>query len=60
MAVTFTAAGMAVFDPDNDGMVNRELTNAEDLMTAAEMGYVTITDTPVRFECPLLPQHHGK
>ena len=58
MAVTFTDAGKAVFDPDNDGIANMELTNAEDLMTAAEMGYLTIADTPVRFECPLLPQHH--
>lgn len=57
MAVAFTEAGKALFDPDNDGKVNMELTNAEDLMTAAEMGYITITDTPVRFECPLLPQH---
>jgi hypothetical protein len=56
MAVAFTASGKALFDPDNDGTVNMELTNAEDLMDAAEMGLVTITDTPVRFECPLLPQ----
>lgn len=59
MAVSFTDSGKALFDSDNDGNVNMELTNAEDLMTAAEMGYITITDTPVRFECPLLPQHHG-
>ena len=58
MAVTFTASGIALFDPDGDGVVNMELTNAEDLMEAAEMGYLTIADTPVRFECPLLPQHH--
>lgn len=57
MAVSFTDAGKALFDPENDGKVNMELTNAEDLLTAAEMGYITITDTPVRFECPLLPQH---
>lgn len=57
MAVTFTDAGKALFDPDHDGEVNMELTNAEDLLTAAQMGYISITDTPVRFECPLLPQH---
>ena len=56
MAVTFTASGKAVFDLDNDGTVNFELTNAEDLMDAADLGYLVISDTPVRFECPLLPQ----
>lgn len=56
MAVTFTAAGKAFFDPDNDGKVNFELTSAEDLLDAAEMGYLIIAETGVYFECPLLPQ----
>lgn len=59
MAVTYTASGLALFD-DGNGKVNMELTSAEDLMDARDMGLVTIADTPVRFECPLLPQpmHH--
>lgn len=56
MAVAFTDSGKALFDSDNDGVVNMELTNAEDLMMAAEMGFLTIMDTEVRFECPLLRQ----
>jgi len=55
MAVTYTAAGKTLFD-DGNGNVNMELTNAEDLMDAVNMGLVTISDTTVRFECPLLPQ----
>jgi hypothetical protein len=56
MAVTFTAAGQAAFDPDNDGTTNLEITNAEDLLEAAAMGYLTVAETGVYFECPLLPQ----
>ena len=55
MAVTFTPAGKALFD-DGNGNVNMELTSAEDLMDAVDMDLVTIADTPVRFECPLLPK----
>ena len=55
MAVTYTASGKAVFD-DGNGNVNMELTSAEDLMDAVDMGLVTISDTTVRIECPLLPQ----
>jgi hypothetical protein len=56
MAATFTAAGRALFDADGNGTVDMELTNAEDLMEAAEMGYLTIEEAGVYFECPLLPQ----
>ena len=56
MAVSFTDSGKALFDPDGDSEVNMELTNAQDLLDAAEMGLLTISETNVRFECPLLPQ----
>lgn len=53
-AVTFTEAGMMLHDADDDGMVDFELTNAEDVLDAADMGLVTIADTGIFFECPLL------
>jgi len=56
MLVSYTAAGKAWFDPDNDGTANFELTNAEDLVQAAEMGLLTISEAGIYFECPLLPQ----
>jgi len=60
MAVTFTDSGKALFDPDGDGKANLELTNAEDLLEAAELGYLTISDTNFGFECPLLPSHNSQ
>jgi hypothetical protein len=60
MVVEYTEAGKALFDPDKDGAVNFELTNAEDLLDAADMGYVTITEAGVHFECPLRSQHGGR
>ena len=60
MAATFTDAGKAMFDPNGDGAVNMELTNAEDLLEAAELGYLTISEAGVYFECPLLPQGNGR
>lgn len=56
MLVTFTDLGKAMLDPDGDGMANAELTSAEDVLEAAESGYVTIAEPGVHFECPLLPQ----
>lgn len=56
MAVSYTPAGIALFDTDDDGAVDTELTNAEDLLEAAEMGLLTITETGVYFECPLLEE----
>jgi hypothetical protein len=56
MAVTFTEAGLIVFDPDGDGAVNFELTNAEAVLESAELGLLTIQETGIYFECPLLPR----
>ena len=53
-AVSFTEAGLMVHDPDGDGVVNFELTNAEAVLDAAELGHLTISDAGVFFECPLL------
>lgn len=52
--VVFTAQGMAVHDPDGDGNVNFELTNAEEVLAHADLGHLVIMDTTVYFECPLL------
>jgi len=58
MLVTFTDMGKNVHDPDKDGEVNFELTNAEDVLHHAELGHLTIAEPGVYFECPLLPRHH--
>lgn len=53
--VTFTAQGMVAHDPDGDGMVNFELDNADDVVAHEALGHLTIMDTDVSFECPLIP-----
>jgi len=53
--VTFTDQGMAVHDPDGDGVVNFELTSEEQLLDHMALGHLTLTDTDVYFECPMLP-----
>jgi hypothetical protein len=53
--VAFTAQGKAVHDPDGDGNVNFELTNAQAVLDHEALGHITIMDTTVYFECPLLP-----
>lgn len=58
MLVTFTDMGKDVHDPDGDGEVNFELTNAEDVLHHAELGHLAITHPGVYFECPLLPRNH--
>jgi len=60
MLVTFTDLGKSIHDPDGDGEVNFELTNAEQVLHHAELGHLTITEPGVYFECPLLPQDHRK
>jgi hypothetical protein len=52
--VLFTPQGKAVHDPDGDGSVNFELTNAADVLYHASLGHLTIMDTTFYFECPLL------
>lgn len=56
MAVAYTEAGLAFFDDDEDGTVDFELTSAEEVLEAAEMGLITITKANFYFVCPLRPQ----
>lgn len=56
MLVTFTELGKSVHDPDGDGMVNFELTNAEQVLHHAALGHLAIVEPGVYFECPLIPQ----
>ena len=51
----FTPAGVAALDSDNNGLIDAELTSAEDVADAVADGYVTLTQTSIYFECPLLP-----
>ncbi|MHA1983569.1 MAG: hypothetical protein ACW967_04365 [Candidatus Hodarchaeales archaeon] len=53
-AVEFTAAGLAVHDPDGDGTVNFELTSDDAVLHHMSLGHLTISPTEVYFECPLL------
>ena len=52
--VVFTEQGLAVHDPDGDGMVNFELTSAEELMEHVGFGHLEVFETSTYFECPLL------
>ncbi|WP_303720793.1 hypothetical protein [Malonomonas rubra] len=52
--VLFTDQGKAIHDPDNDGAVNFELTSAEKVLEHEALGHLTIMDTSIYFECPLL------
>jgi hypothetical protein len=54
--VTFTEIGKAVHDPDGDGMVNFELTSAEQVLAHEGLGHIIINDADFYFECPLLPR----
>ena len=55
MGVSFTAQGLDAFDKDDDGNVDMEITNAEDLWSYVDSGDLLVMDTGIRFECPLLP-----
>ena len=53
--VVFTDAGKAVHDPDGDGEVNFELTNAGAVLHHAEnLGHLEIHETEMFFSCPLV------
>jgi len=51
--VFFTDVGMAVHDPDGDGVVNFELTTSEMVHHHVELGHLTLMETDIRFSCPL-------
>lgn len=51
--VTFTDAGKKLHDPDRDGLVDFELTNAQQVLDGYPQ-YYNIMDTQIYFECPLL------
>lgn len=53
-AVAFTTQGMAVHDPDGNGVVNFELKSEDDVLKHAALGHITIMDTGIYFECPLI------
>lgn len=53
--VSFTAQGIAAHDPDGDGTVNFELTNADAVLEHEDLGHIVIMDTDISFTCPLIP-----
>lgn len=56
--VVFTPQGIAVHDPDGDGIVNFELTTAEVVLEHEALGHIIINDANFYFECPLLPRRN--
>lgn len=56
MAVVFTDLGLMVLDSEPDGVIDAEIMDATDVLAYAAAGLIEITDTGVRFECPLLPR----
>ena len=54
MMVSFTTAGLAVHDPDGDGIANFELKSEDDVMRHLAFGHFTIMDANFYFECPLI------
>ncbi len=58
--VVFTDEGKAAHDPDDDGMVNFELTSEEAVLAHQTLGHIEIRDTSIYFECPLLPRKNRR
>ncbi len=57
---TFTAQGVLVFDQDDDGYVDEELTNSDQVHEAADLGYIILSPANFYFECPLLPRRGNR
>jgi len=55
--VVFTDLGKAVHDEDGDGMVDFELTAADEVMEHYNLGHIEIFPANFYFECPMLPRH---
>ena len=53
--VVFTQTGLDAHDPDGDGFVNFELSNAEDVLHHRDLGHLEIYETSIYFSCPLNP-----
>lgn len=54
--VVFTQEGLAIHDPDGDGMVNFELMSAEQVLMHEALGHLTVFSADFYFECPMLPR----
>lgn len=56
--VVFTPQGILAHDPDGDGVVNFELTDAEEVLEHEVLGHIVINDANFYFECPMLPRRN--
>jgi hypothetical protein len=56
--VVFTPQGVEAHDPDGDGIVNFELTDAVTVLEHEALGHMVINETNIYFECPLLPRRN--
>lgn len=53
--VVFTDMGIAAHDPDGDGIVNFELTDAQTVLDHAALGHFDIIPANFYFVCPMIP-----
>lgn len=53
----FTEEGKAVHDPDDDGTVNFELTNWEQVEMHIDLGHLEVVGPGPSFVCPVIEQH---
>jgi hypothetical protein len=56
--VVFTPQGVEAHDPDGDGIVNYELTDAGEVLDDEALGHIIINEANFYFECPLLPRRN--
>ncbi len=56
--VVFTAQGVEAHDPDGDGIVNFELTDAVEVLDHEALVHIVINDANFYFECPMLPRRN--
>lgn len=56
MVLGFTETGMMVHDADDDGNVNFQLTNWEDVQKHLELGHLEFLHNGPSFVCPVIKQ----
>jgi len=53
---TFTEAGIAALDTDNNGIIDVELTSADQVAAQVALGNIKVLPANFYFECPMLPR----
>jgi hypothetical protein len=55
--LAYTEDGLAIFDADDDGVADYELTNWEQVQDHIGLGHLEVIGDGPSFTCPLKPQH---